>query len=112
MVVASMDKIVYANDMENDTLSYRRDEHQVHLIGYPLGWIPKRRKAVLTGAVADECRQLIEQKAQGKGWTILQLAIQPDHVHRFIRVWPTDSAADVVKVAPAVRRQGRRPPPW
>jgi putative transposase len=36
-------------------------------------------------------------KVPEKGWTILQLAIQPDHLHLFVRVWPTDSAADVVK---------------
>jgi putative transposase len=28
---------------------------------------------------------------------VVQLAIQPDHVHLFVRVWPTTSAADVVK---------------
>lgn len=83
--------------MENNTLSYQRDEHRVHLIVYHLVWTPKRRKAVLTGAIAEECRQLIEQKAQEKGWTILQLAVQPDHIHLFIQVWPTDSAAEVVK---------------
>jgi putative transposase len=25
------------------------------------------------------------------------LAIQPDHVHLFVRVWPSDSPADVLK---------------
>jgi REP element-mobilizing transposase RayT len=25
------------------------------------------------------------------------LAVQPDHVHLFVRVWPSVSAADVVK---------------
>jgi len=48
-------------------------------------------------AIAVECRQLIEQKAQEKGWQIIELAIQPDHIHLFVRVWPTDSAAEVVK---------------
>ncbi len=27
----------------------------------------------------------------------MELAIQPDYIHLFVRVWPTDSAADVVK---------------
>jgi putative transposase len=40
---------------------------------------------------------LIEAKCQNKGWQILELAIQPDHVHLFVRVWPTASAAEVVK---------------
>jgi len=32
-----------------------------------------------------------------KGWTILELAIQPDHVHLCVCVWPSVSAAQVVK---------------
>jgi putative transposase len=57
--------------MGNNTLSYPRDERRVHRIVYHLVWTPKRRKAVLTGAIAKDCRQLIQQKAQEKGWAIL-----------------------------------------
>jgi putative transposase len=28
---------------------------------------------------------------------VFSLAIQPDHIHLFVRVWPSDSAAEVVK---------------
>ncbi len=78
-------------------MEYQRDEHRVHLIVYHLIWCPKRRKAVLGGSIAEDCRLLIEQKCAEKGWTILELAIQPDHIHLFVRVWPADSAAEVVK---------------
>src|SRR5918992_5392532 len=78
-------------------MEYQRDEHRVHLLVYHLVWCPKRRKPVLTGQVARECRTLIEAKCQDKGWQILELAIQPDYVHLFVRVWPTASAAEVVK---------------
>jgi putative transposase len=78
-------------------LDYQRDEHRVHLIVYHLIWCPRRRKPVLTGAIAQRCQQLIEEKCRQKGWTILTLAIQPDHLHLFVRVWPSDSAALVVK---------------
>ena len=78
-------------------MEYQRDEHRVHLLVYHLVWTPKRRKAVLTGAIAADCTQLIEAKCAEKGWVLIELAIQPDHVYLFVRVWPTDSAADVVK---------------
>ena len=52
---------------------------------------------MLVGNVAERCQQLIEQKCQEKGWTILTLAIQPDHLHLFVRCFPSTSAADVVK---------------
>lgn len=78
-------------------MDYQRDEHRVHLIVYHLIWCPWRRRPVLTGSIAKECRDLLEQKCQEKGWTVLELAIQPDHIHLFVRVWPTVSAALVVK---------------
>ena len=78
-------------------MEYQRDEHRVHLIVYHLVWTPKRRKAVLTGPVAAECRRLIEQKCQEQGWKIIELAIQPDHIHLFIQVWPSDAASEVVR---------------
>ena len=79
------------------THEYQRDEHRVHLIIYHLIWCPRRRKPVLVGSVAARCRELIEGKCAEKGWHVLALAAQPDHVHLFVRVWPSDSAAEVVK---------------
>ena len=76
---------------------YRRDEHRVHLIISHLIWCPRRRKPVLGGPVAARCRELIEGKCAEKGWEILALAIQPDHIHLVVRVTPSDSAAEVVK---------------
>ena len=81
----------------NLNMDYQRDEHRVHLIVYHLIWCPKRRKAVLVGPVATRCQGLIEGTCAERGWEILALAIQPDHIHLFVRVWPSDSAAEVVK---------------
>jgi putative transposase len=76
---------------------YQRDEQRVHRIIYHLIWCPRRRKPVLVGPVAARCRELIAGKCVEKGWEMLALAIQPDHIHLFVRVWPSDSAAEVVK---------------
>jgi putative transposase len=78
-------------------MEYQRDEHRVHLIVYHLVWCLKRRKAVLGESIAKACQALIEQKCAEKDWKMLELAMQPDHIHLFVRVWPTDSAADVVQ---------------
>ncbi len=78
-------------------MEYQRDEHRVHLIVYHLIWCPKRRKPVLVGEVAKDLRSLVEAKCEEKGWEILELAIQPDHVHLFLRAWPSDAAADIVQ---------------
>ena len=82
-------------------MEYQRDEHRVHLIVYHLIWCPKRRKPVLVGKVAADCRALIRAKCEEHGWHVEELAVQPDHVHLFVRVWPVTSVADVLK---AVKR--------
>ena len=74
-----------------------RDEHRIRLIVYHLIWTPKRRKAVLVNQVVNDCRALIVAKCAQKGWTILELAIQPDPIPLFVRAFPTTSAAEVVK---------------
>jgi putative transposase len=78
-------------------LDYQRDEHHVHVMLYHLIWCPKRRKQVLVNQVGQRCEELIRQKGDEKGWTILELAAQPGHSQLFVRVWPSVSAADVVK---------------
>lgn len=78
-------------------MDYQRDEHRVHLIVYHLVWTPKRRKAILIGQIAADCKKLIERKCEERGWIILQLAVQPDHIHLFVRAWPEVSAAEIVK---------------
>jgi putative transposase len=71
-------------------MDYQRDEHRVHLVVYHLLWCPKRRKSVLVDNITTRCQQVIEQKCLDKGWAVLELAIQPDHVHLFVGVWPID----------------------
>lgn len=85
-------------DNQTYNLYYQRDEHRVHQVIYHLVWCPKRRKAVLTGAIAQECRSLIEQSCQEQGWNVLELALYPDHIHLVVQVWPNASAANVIKV--------------
>jgi putative transposase len=47
--------------------------------------------------VAADCEALIERKCEERGWIILQLAIQPDDIHLFVRAWPEVSASEIVK---------------
>ena len=78
-------------------MDYQRDEHRIHLMVFHLVWIPKRRKPVLVGNIAKDCRSLIMQKCKDKGWKVLELEIQPDHIHLFVQGWPTTAAHEIVK---------------
>jgi len=83
-------------------VEYQRDEHRVHLIVFHLVWTPKRRKAILTGEIAQDCDRLIRQKCEDMGWRVLELAIQPHDIHLFVQVWPTDAAAELVKACKGI----------
>jgi putative transposase len=78
-------------------MEYQRDEHRIHLVVFHLIWTPKRRKRVLIGKVAVRCKEIIEGKCEEKGWKIIELVIEPDHIHLFLRVFPTDAASEVVR---------------
>ena len=75
----------------------QREEHRVHLINYHLIWCPPRRTPVLVGSVAARCRAVLAGKRAEQGWHLLALAGPPDHLHLFVRGWPSDRAAAVVK---------------
>jgi putative transposase len=78
-------------------MQYQRDEHRLHRIVYNLIFCPKQPKSVLIGDIAKDCAALIRAKCSERGWELLWLAVQPDHVPLCVRVFPTNAAADVVK---------------
>lgn len=73
-------------------MDYRHDRHSVHLV-----WCPKRRKPVLVGEVAERLRAILREVAVENPWDILELAINPDHVHLFVRGSPATPAAKMVR---------------
>ena len=60
---------------------------------------PRRLLAGATPLFARDVQlhALIIHACEQHGWDLLQVAIQPDHVHLFLRAYPTNSAADIVK---------------
>jgi REP-associated tyrosine transposase len=77
-------------------MDYLHEQHTVHLIVYHIIWCPKRRRRILRGEIAQRLEQLVNEVAVEYNWQVLNLSIQPDHVHLFIRSnpypLPTDSA--------------------
>jgi putative transposase len=52
-------------------------------------WIPKYRRKILVGRIAVRLSELLHLKAEELGGEILNLAVQPDHVHMFCSFPPT-----------------------
>jgi putative transposase len=78
-------------------MDYQHERHTVHLVVYHLIWCPKRRKAILVGDIKERLEQLINEVTNEHGWSILALAIQPDHVHLFLRGDPYTAPSDIAR---------------
>jgi putative transposase len=52
----------------------------------------------LNGPVASRLEQIIHEVANEHDWKIIQLAIQPDHVHLFIRTDPYTLPTDIARL--------------
>ena len=79
-------------------MEYTHEQHAVHLIVYHIIWCPKRRRKVLQDKVAERLEQIVHEVANEHAWEIIQLAIQPDHVHLFIRANPYTLPTDIARL--------------
>lgn len=79
-------------------MEYQHERHTVHLVVYHIIWCPKRRRKVLVGPVRDRLKHLIGEVADEHEWMIISLAIQPDHVHLFIRADPYTLPSDIPRL--------------
>src|SRR5215469_4828583 len=84
------------NNMNEE--KYIHEQHTVHHILYHIIFCPKRRRKILVGAVHNRLKQLIEQVASENSWSIVELAIQPDHVHLFIQANPYTLPTDIARL--------------
>lgn len=66
------------------------------MLKYHLIWVPRRRRKVLVGAVADRLEELLREKAEELEVGIEHLAIQPDHLHMFVDAPPSLAVSQLV----------------
>jgi putative transposase len=65
-----------------------QDWYQGIQFNYPIVWIPKYRRRVLTGPVKTYVEELIPTIATEHGMEVLALEVQPDHIHLFASAPP------------------------
>ncbi len=76
-------------------MDYEHDTHTVHLIVYHIIFCPKRRRKILVGPIQERLQQIIREVAAEYKWSVIELAIQPDHVHVFMRSTPRTLPTDL-----------------
>lgn len=79
-------------------MEYIHEQHTVHLIVYHMIWCPKRRRRILVGKIAERLEQIIREVAEENEWQVLEVAIQPDHVHLFLRANPYTLPTDIARL--------------
>ena len=72
--------------------AHTKSDLKVHLV-----WIPKYRKAVLTGEVAIRVRDLIRQIAAEHELEIISGKVARDHVHVFLAYRPNQAISQVMQ---------------
>jgi len=66
------------------------------MLKYHLIWIPRRRRSVLVGAVADRLGKLLYEKAEELNVGIERLAIRPNHLHMFVNAPSSLAVSQIV----------------
>ena len=70
----------------------------VYNVNYHYVWSTKYRRKILIGNVETRLRELHQQIASEKGFTLITQEIQPDHVHLFVTAHPKIAPSNIVKV--------------
>jgi len=73
-----------------------RTRHAHYNINYHLVWCPKFRRPVLAGDVGKRLTELIPQVVEQLDGCVLELVVQPDHVHLFATFPPAISIAQIM----------------
>ncbi|HEU5384012.1 MAG TPA: IS200/IS605 family transposase [Ktedonobacteraceae bacterium] len=79
-------------------MEYAHEGHSVHLIVYHIIFCPKRRRKVLVGPIHDRLKRIIQEVIEEHQWSLIELAIQPNHVHLFIRSNPYTLPTDIARL--------------
>lgn len=77
---------------------YYSTRHAKYYCGYHFVWIPKYRRNILVGSIAERAKQLIKQIAEDDlGCTVKAIEVMPDHIHLFLVCPPRLAPAQIVK---------------
>ncbi|MEM3181884.1 MAG: IS200/IS605 family transposase [Fervidicoccaceae archaeon] len=75
---------------------FRSTRHARYWCGYHFVWIPKYRRVILVGEVAEYTKEVLRQILLELGCESIAIEVLPDHVHVFCSCPPRLSPAYVV----------------
>ena len=78
-------------------MNQKKTRHAIYNINYHFVWCPKYRKRILVGKTKQIIEKVFADTCKEKGWELLKVSIQPDHIHLFISAPPIFSPMLIVK---------------
>ena len=99
---------------------FRKLSHSIWHCQYHIVWVPKYRHRILTGPVGNEVSSCIRAFSDQKDVEIVEMSVQPDHIHVIAMIPPKLSVSDfcgIVKGRTAIRvfnkfRDLKKKPYW
>lgn len=77
--------------------SYRTNSHSKHDLKVHLVWIPKYRKRILTGKVAERVRDVLRQISMDHEVDLISRKVVADHIHMFVSYKPQIALSKLVQ---------------
>lgn len=75
---------------------YKKQSHVVWKCDYHIVWTPKYRFRILTGLVKELVDHDLRMLCDWKGCEVIELNIQPDHVHLIVSIPPKVSVSELI----------------
>ncbi len=76
----------------------RKYSLKVHIVLVHIVLVTKYRKQLLKGSIADDVKQNIFDIANTRGYEIIAMETDKDHIHFLISYDTTDRVCDIVKI--------------
>jgi putative transposase len=77
---------------------WKKQAHCVYQCKYHLVWCPKYRYRVLTGNVGEAMEEALRSLCEWKKIEVLELNVQPDHVHLVVQIPPRMAVSEAVGI--------------
>ena len=77
---------------------YKKLSHVIYYHVYHIVWTPKYRYKILKGPLKEFLKDQLKSLCQWKGYEILELNIQEDHIHIILSVPPKISISKVMGI--------------
>lgn len=80
----------------------KRTSHAVYDLKYHLVWVPKYRKMVLKGRIAERLQEIFQGIAERYEFEIDSMGVMEDHIHVFLSAPPRYAPAEIVQIMKSI----------